>query len=300
MDTLRLTPGDLKYGEEVERLCVQISTINGGNAPLTLDLSNTHFLPTSSILSLVTAARLWRRQTGQPVIVKSLDPHVHAYLERINFFDTCREFLQCGAAPEVQFNRSTDSQRLLELTIISSDEETNSRNVRDLLRRAKLILQNWLNDNTLIGAVLTMMAEIGQNVVHSEDCGYTSIQRYKQSHTLEFEMASEIHIAVADLGIGIEESLARRHPDLRRRFRRGSEYILHAFTQGVSGKADLRGIGLSLVASIVQQRYGDLTVRSNRSLVRINSAGTDTRDDLAPIPGVQVSIVIRGTAANGA
>ena len=128
--------------------------------------------------------------------------------------------------------------------------------------------------------------------------GYAIIQRYKQPKTHEPDLASEIHIAVADLGIGIEESLVRCQPELRQRFQRGSQFIQHAFEQGVSGRLTLRGIGLGRVLELVQQWHGSLAIRSNRSSVRFREGAVEIKDDLAAVPGVQVSIVVRGNTAN--
>ncbi len=73
-----------------------------------------------------------------------------------------------------------------------------------------------------------MLSEIGQNIVHSEDQGFAIIQRYKKPYSHDIERVSEISIGIADLGIGIEESLCRRTPTLTGSLHTGqiSSYML--------------------------------------------------------------------------
>jgi len=290
-----LIPGNLKHAENVERLYADLSQISTYGSPIAFDLRQTYWFTPQTILGLVTACRLCQRLTGHPVLLTHLHLEAHAYLARMNLFGACRGFLSADRHPGKRYERSENSERLLELAQIPGQEPENIEVVRQILRRARAILYRWTNHRSLTDSVLTILSEVGQNITHSEDFGYAVIQRYKQQGTSDSDSASEIHIAVADLGIGIEESLVRRHPELKHAFQQGSQYIEHAFRQGVSGQLGKRGIGLDRVIALVRQWHGSLFVRSGQSSVRIEHNQVMCDDALAPIPGVQVSIMVRGT-----
>lgn len=292
-----LQPRDLQFIDAVEGLYVSLLGLRDSSGILQLDLKNTSFVKPRGILGLVTVARLWKDWTGHPVVLSNIQHRVHAYLERMDLFTECSEFLIAANQLDEtdRLDRSSNSYKLLEILPIPSDEAANARSVPDALRRAKHILGTWLDDDDLIGSVLTLLSEIGQNVIHSEDQGFAIIQRYKKPYSLNIELASEIRIGIADLGIGIEESLCRRTPSLLDRFNEGSDFILHALEQGTSGHPSVRGLGLYRVRSLVKRWQGSLTIRSFSSSIHIENDRIEVDDTLPQIPGVQVFITVRGS-----
>ncbi len=295
----RLEPRDLQFADAVEAM---YSTLVERQRPpdvLELDLRNTSFVKPTGVLGLITVARLWKHWTGQPAVVGNIRRNVHAYLERMDLFTECGVFLSSVEHLDEteRLDRSSNSYKLLEILPIPSNEVANTRAVTDALRRAKRILVTWLDDEDLIQSVLTLLSEIGQNIVHSEDQGFAVIQRYKKPYSHDLEFASEINIGIADLGIGIEESLCRYTPDLRDRFGMGSDFIWHALEQGTSGQPSVRGLGLFRVRGLVKKWQGSLTIRSFSSSVHIENDLIEENNNLAEIPGVQVFITVRGTTS---
>lgn len=292
---LYLKPADLQNHENIESLYSSLGQIRKRSDILTLDLSETTWVFPHSILSIVTAARLWHRWTNSYVSLANMESKIHGYLERMNLFSECGSCLREQKSPKQYYDRSTSSQRLLEIISIPSNEQSNIVVLRSMLRRAKSILATWITDVELVGSVLTMVSEIGQNIVHSQDVGYIIIQRYKQPYSNDVEFASEIHLAIGDIGIGIEESLIQRDATLKRHFSNGSDFIQHSLIQGVSGQSSNRGIGLHRVCELVNRWQGSIMIRSQSSQIRITGSEIEIWDGLIEVPGVQVFIVVRGT-----
>ncbi len=293
-----LHSGNLQSPDAIEQLfgAIRITVSDGGI--LHLNVSRCSFMQPRAILALISAARLWHRLTGHPVVLTNIDNRVHPYLERMDLFQVCRDFLieQKELAKSRRFDRSPDSNKLLEVLPLPSDEDANVEAVTDGMRRAGQIMRSWIDDENRIQSALTLLSEIGQNIVHSEDVGYAIVQRYKQPYSENAELASEIHVAIADLGIGIQASLLHNNSSLKTKFEQGSDFILHALEQGVSGRAETRGIGLYQVRELVRKWQGTLTIRSDTSSLHIEDENIEIQDRLTYVPGVQVSVIVRGRA----
>lgn len=288
--------GDLRFLENIENMFAQFAEDTRDRHVHYLNMGEASWIEPFGIVSLITVARLYEQNTARRLELRNLPDNTHRYLERMDVFDVCGAFLVVDTqlSETDKFTRSQRSQKLLEVLPIPSNLRTNPIEVKKALRRANTILQTWLEDTSLIKSVLTLFSEVSHNISHSQDEGFAVIQRYKQPYSDDSEYASEIHIAIADLGIGIEKSLANQHPALMERFDKGSEYILHALKEGTSGMSGTRGIGLPNVQSLVAKWDGELLIRSmsSRVIVRANDVIVD--DDLAEIPGVQISIIVRG------
>lgn len=267
--------------------------------PLVLDLSWVGFVPPEGIIALVTAARLWHGATGTRVRLCNLRPEVHRYCERMDVFRQCGTWLEeeRTLAEEERFDRAPASSNLLELRSIASDEDQNSQDVAAAVARAARIIQAWFDaDADAVRRLLTMFSEIATNVAHSRDQGFALMQRYRGDTR---QLGSRVTIAVGDLGIGVEASLratARARSNLPR-LASGSDYILHALELGVTSRHNAGGMGLYQVRGLVDEWRGSLVIRSGRSMARISAEGTETRDDLANIPGTQVTITVSGSLA---
>src|SRR5262249_42791582 len=153
----------------------------------------------------------WHSETGERVRLCNLRPDVHQYLERMDLFHHCDEWLEQDETlpEEARFGRSLASFNLLELLPISGDEEQNTEDVVMAFTRARRIVEAWFDaDEAAVGRLLTMLTEITSNVVHSQDRGFVAIQRYRS--TDRNQVGSRVTIAVGDLGIGIRGSLHRK------------------------------------------------------------------------------------------
>ena len=279
-----------------------VDALQGGQAreAIHCDLSVVSFVPPEGILALVSAARLWYLVTGYPIHLHNLRPDVHRYLERMDLFSQCGNWIRVAQelADADRLSRSTASQRLLEVLPIASEETQNAQDVTDALARASLILMSWFAaDADAVTRLLTMLSEITTNVVHSLDRGFAVMQRYRDNDAVAF--GSQVTIAVGDLGIGIQTSLRRKENFPRNLGHQpresGSDYILHALELGVTSRDTVGGMGLYRVRTLVHGWNGSLRIRSARSAVRISGSAVDVADDLAEIPGTQVVISVRGS-----
>lgn len=263
--------------------------------PLAIDLSRLSFVRPNELLVLVTVARLWHRHIGQHTTLVGMQPEVHRYLERMDLFTTCGDWLQQDHELPLaeRYARSRASRNLLEVVPIAADNDQNSRDVTDTTGRAKDILETWFGAKTpAVGRLLTILSEIASNVAHSDDRGFAVIQRYR--NPADPAAGGRVVVAVADLGIGIEASLRRRRawggPGGRRALGTGSGAILRAFDLGVSSRETVAGLGLPRVRQIVGEWHGLLAVRSFGSSVRFEEDAVYTQDGLAEVPGTQVTI----------
>lgn len=299
----RLRPQGLNSFGLIESFYRQVvDALQGGRArePLYCDLSLAGFVSPEGILALVSAARLWYLVTGYPMQLYNIRLEVHRYLERMDLFSQCENWIQAAdkLADQDRLSRSAESQRLLEVLPIASEEMQNARDVTEALARASRILTAWFAaDNQAVTRLLTVLSEIATNIVHSVDRGFVVIQRYRDSDAGAF--GSQVAIAVGDLGIGVETSLRRKRSLTRlgddRSPASGSDYILHALELGVTSRDTIGGMGLYRVKTIAADWQGTLAVRTARSAVRISAHTVEVANDLAEIPGTQVVISVRGS-----
>lgn len=266
------------------------------SGPLLLNLRAIPFIPAERVLALVNVARLWHRQTGFKARLVQLQRPVHQYLERTDVFTQGNPWLEVDhpLALEERFERSKTSRRLLELLPIRGEKAGNVEDVPLALQRAKDILIHWLDqDRVAIERVCTMLAELTSNIVHSQDSGFAIIQRYRDSGY--FPAGSRVHLAVADLGIGIEASLrgaVQRAPLPANA--RGSAYLEHALEAGSTSRGSVAGTGLPMVKTYVQNWSGSLEIRSEQSLLICQGDQCILHDDLEPFPGTQVVLQVQG------
>ena len=268
--------------------------------PLILDLAFVTFIPPEGIIALTTVARLWHSTTGRRVRLVNLRTEVHGYLERMDVFERCAEWLEeeHELADEERYDRSRASVNLLELLPIAGDDQQNAQDVTAAVERAGRIVTTWFDaDSAAVGRLLTMLSEIASNVVHSHDRGFAVIQRYRSREVSH--VGSRVVIAVGDLGIGIRASLRTRSgipllPD-GVSLSTGSDFILHALNLGVTRRETPAGLGLYLVRSLVEEWQGSLVIRSHDSMIRMSADGFERADGLADITGTQVTITVRGS-----
>jgi hypothetical protein len=303
VDSTHIFLPKLNQPNDYEDLYVQITTLRKQilDAPLVVDLSSASFIPVEGLVALACAARLWYRWTGQKLMLQRIPTKVHRYFERMDLFARCDTWIdQDHPLDELElFDRKPDSERLLELTPIASDEEQNARDVQTAVDRIHHILTHLVHpDARSVGQLCTMLSEIAQNVVHSSDLGFAIVQRYRENPSAVANMGYRVIISVTDLGIGIEGSLGSSQSHLtyaaRARLLSGSDYILKALELGVTSRKTAGGMGLHQVRSIVNEWNGTLSIRSRRSFVQIAGDTVTRQDDLVEVPGTQVTISVRG------
>jgi anti-anti-sigma regulatory factor len=299
VDPLNLVPlrgGQTDQAEEFYRRLA--AAFPHGNEPLALDLSATPFVSTDQLLLLITVARWWHRRTGFPAVLVGMQPKVHRYLERMDLFTACGSWIQPDAplAVEECWSRSPASPNLLEVVPIAAGRDGNARDVTVTTKRARGILSTWLRATPAeIDPIVTILAEVASNVVHSRDRGFAAIQHHR------LPACHRVSIAVGDLGIGIESSLHQgggRRGLGRDERPQGSAAILRALDLGVTSRSTVGGVGLHLVSTIVNAWHGTLVIRSGSACVRIVGGQAYTQDGLVDVPGTQVTITVRSALGN--
>jgi signal transduction histidine kinase len=133
-----------------------------------------------------------------------------------------------------------------------------------------------------VSAFATVVAEVCTNIFdHSGDSGVVAAQRY----TRKQDKRKYVIIAVADIGIGIRASLAKRFRDATRWTHLQS--IVNALQKEYSSRPE-RGLGLFMVSKIVGKHDGSLHIRSGdaRLYLRHRARGIPVGD----FPGTQLSI----------
>lgn len=216
----------------------------------------------------------------QKISIMNIRPDVLKYLERMDFFTIAGSWVESNQLPDEQWSRNPHSPNLLELTVISSQED-----VTRVVTRAEQIFCPWLKTMDL-NRLLTVLSELCANIYqHSGDqYGCAMIQRYE--HGLSESV--EISLSVGDIGKGIRGSLSTRFPDI------GSDPLdfLYEAMQGRSARNTGRGgLGLRQVEEIVRKNTGLLWIRSETAAIA--STGSTLHQDetsLAYFPGTQISV----------
>src|SRR5438309_790051 len=138
--TLRV-PDTLAGGsEKLEVLFERLQSIKC-DRQLVLDFSGVHWIRPSGLIALVIFVRMACQQTGRRIRLVGCRPDILAYLERVDCFSRCAEWLYTpDEVPLPQhLSRSESSTGLLELQPISS-----AADVRHVADRSEQIIKQWL------------------------------------------------------------------------------------------------------------------------------------------------------------
>jgi hypothetical protein len=258
--------------------------------PLELNCNELSFLGAHCTLSLLTASRLWFRWTGEITKVYGLTDQIHEHLVRLRIFDLPGETL-IDADPlsyQVPNHYGPINRRRIAPLFIPGHQESNRTVINEVLDAVEETINYWFEESRLVRDVNLILSELGENIMHSNDYGYLFLQRYGRQN------GNQIVIAISDLGIGIRTSLERRqhvHSGMV-----DSECIHKALQHRVSGAGNNRGIGLYEVWTRAQRsaRSAELRIRSGGGALTIRNHDPVFEDDLAYIPGVQITLTLEG------
>jgi anti-anti-sigma regulatory factor len=280
-----------------ERLMQQMR--GSGQMPpgrIIIDLEHLRFIDPYGMVGLLALARFLRQHAFEPVLVLPRSDEVMNYLDRMDFSRHAQGLCSMDLVtlwPEGEYTRSAHSDVLLEITPIARSEDIHF--IVDRVReRAQTILSlNLHYEQAAIDGFVVALSEVCQNIPeHSQDVGYVAIQKYYYGRRLG---KSLVKIAVMDLGVGFQASLA---PKYAGRIAKWSDLtaLRLAIFEGASRYDDPgRGQGLNAVRRFVERWRGKLMIRSGTARLAIippwdRSASRQT--SLMPFPGTQVSIVL--------
>jgi anti-sigma regulatory factor (Ser/Thr protein kinase) len=247
---------------------------------LRLSLEEVMFIDPYGLVGLWCVLRYLKLQHSVVAVVPPKDPDLQGYLRRMNF--------PAETSPIAVLDRnggkggsSGPSDVLLELTPIAHQADV-EQVIRNMLGRVRRILERELGYGERdVTAFCTVLAEACTNICdHSEDRGVVAAQRYKQRGGNRY-----VVVGVADLGIGIRQSLASRY----RQAARWShiQAIINALHKEYSRHPD-RGLGLFMVSKIVGAYRGSLHIRSGNARLFLRHRAR--RLTASPFPGTQLAI----------
>jgi hypothetical protein len=282
----------LQNYSDAELLYSQLVSTKPVNAPLNLDCQRLEFIHASCTLSLLTLSRLWFRWTGKPTILHNIAPHIDEHLHRLRLFELIGETLRpLQSRDEVLDAHDPVTDKRIAPQFIPGHQFSNDLIAGSVVDAVGDSIRHWFNDEHLHRNVWRIVSELSENVSHSQDYGYITLQHYHYSSQRD---PHEVVIAISDLGRGIRSSLSMRYPvdELS-----DSDCILMALRPGVTHTAQVRGVGLNEVRRMALSgaKDAELRIRSGKGSVVLRADGTKhTQDDLADIPGVHINLKLRG------
>jgi anti-anti-sigma regulatory factor len=293
----RLVPPTSLDESTFERLMRQLKDLGEmATGDIAIDLEEVRFVDPYGMVGLLALARFLRQRGLSPILMLPRSGDVMNYLDRMDFSRHAEQLCSLDLATlwaEAEYSRSTHSDVLLEITPITRSEDIHYIVDRVRERAQTILSQNLHYAQTAIDGFVVALSEVCQNIPeHSEDVGYVAIQKYFYGRRLGKNV---VKIAVMDLGVGFQASLAPRYA-LRTAAWTDVAALRLAIFEGATRYDDPgRGQGLSAVRRFVERWHGKLLIRSGTARVGLSPDWdrTATRQvGLVPFPGTQVSIVL--------
>ena len=274
---LVLTSGEGLNAPSCDRLLAHLADLPGtGASEVTVDLRSAAFVDPYGMAALVMVARQLQHRGDRLICVLPGGERPIQTIVQTGLLGALRPIAELRNLPK---DSSQKYPSPLPATAIRSrsDVQTIVGHLVDLAR-------DRLGYNT--GDVLDtakVVSELCNNVVdHSGAEGIVLAQLGSDRHGARY-----VALAVADNGIGIRGSLARRHPEAGQ-WRHG-EAIERALG-GLSSRETGGGAGLRSVTSVVRRYQGRLTVRSGSDRVYVSADRTPKTHAGAFFPGTLVGI----------
>ncbi|MCI0407989.1 MAG: ATP-binding protein, partial [Acidobacteria bacterium] len=226
---------------------------DGGAEELRLSLEEVKFIDPYGLVGLWCVLRYLQRRHHAVVVIPPTDRELQGYLRRMAFPAVTSNIAVLDGTGGGR-GASGPSDVLLEMTPIEQQADV-EQVLRNVLGRIRRILERELGYGERdVTAFCTVLAEACTNIVdHSADSGVVAAQRYTQRGGTRY-----VVVGVADLGIGIRQSLASRYREAERWSH--IQAIVHALQKEYSRHPD-RGLGLFMVAKIVGEYRGSLHLR---------------------------------------
>lgn len=268
-----------------DSLFKRVSTVlkEDPHSPIEIDIQKIKFVDPYGLVALCLVGRHLKNKCKELSIILPDSFDCQAYLYAMNFIPFVQSFMQvkntisgADTAPHLA------QDVVLELTKVEKKDKDPDNDVRSILERLSIILQNQLNFGEKdVTNLSNIVSELCYNIKdHSEDEGIVVVQRYQR----RIDGKRYVVIGVGDLGIGIKSSLGKRY-DVSGWSH--VEAIVRALKKEFSAMPD-RGFGLYMVSKVTQDYKGALHIRSGdaRLYLRHNPRGVQT----ALFPGTQVLI----------
>jgi len=248
-----------------------------------LDLTNQSCICPDGVLAVLHIARVLSARSGRRVEIVGVPQKVHSYLHRVGLFEKGASWLNCSQALKEEWSRVSDSPNVLDIAFIRSNLD-----ILAVVKHAENIFTRWLPNDDEVGHLITILSELCTNIhKHSTDAnGCVIAQKYEMTSSDYVKVC----VGVADLGIGIRQSLSRAHTNLPL----SESGCLVAAVDGLSARgAGETGTGLSSAAGIARLNGGHLTLRSHTGRLTLGPSQTVAKDNQPFLGGTQLAIEFR-------
>lgn len=204
---------------------------------------------------------------------------IRTYLERMDFLHVLFEDMGVRIAPVGR----KPTEGLRECSHFVSEDETRAvaKDLSDALgEKVKM-------DEVAAVSLRLCLSELAENVGYHADTphgGFAAAQA--------FSSAKEIEVAIVDLGVGIQTSLAK-NPEYREEAQDDVTAIQKAIEPTVTSTPDRNsGYGLAFTELLLQANGGRLIVRSGRGVVQVGDTNLERRE-AESLPGTLVALRLR-------
>lgn len=261
-----------------------------------LDARRVRWTSPYGLVGLLAVGEVARRRTGRaPVIEPPESSEIKSYWERMDFWQNAAEVFRL---PSISTRSHRESDALLELTAIRSHRDVHAV-VERVRERAASILESQLRyPKSSVIQFSVILSEVCQNILeHAEADGWVCAQTYHWKERLGRQV---LVLAVMDVGVGFQGSLASEHAQRYGDRWSASAALEAAFLQGESRFRDPgRGQGLQAIRKQVERWDGEVRIRSGDAMI----ARVPDWDDvpsratgLPEFPGAQIFIVMPARA----
>ncbi len=257
-----------------------------------LDARRVRWTSPYGLVGLLAVGEVARRRTGrEPVIEPPESSEIKSYWERMDFWQNAAEVFRL---PSISTRSHRESDALLEITAIRSHHDVHAV-VERVRERAASILESQLRyPKPSVIQFSVILSEVCQNILeHAEADGWVCAQTYHWKQRLGRQV---LVLAVMDVGVGFQGSLAAEHAQRYGDRWSASAALEAAFLQGESRFRDPgRGQGLQAIRRQVERWDGEVRIRSGDAMI----ARVPDWDDvparatgLPDFPGAQIFIVM--------
>jgi anti-sigma regulatory factor (Ser/Thr protein kinase) len=276
-----------------EELVAALAALPEDDGPrLLFNAKHVRWVSPYGIIGLLAAGQVSKERTGlSPRIEAPDNREVRSYLERMDFWPAAHRVFEIESGAS---RTHGPSDALLEITSIRSHHDVHAV-VERVRERSAAILENQLHyPKTSVIQFSVMLSEVCQNIIeHANGEGWVCAQTYNYRRRLGREV---LMLAVMDVGIGFEGSLASEHA---RRFGESwsaATALEAALLFGESRFRDPgRGQGLQAIRRQVDRWDGMLAIRSGDAQIAQVPDWDEypsMQRSLPPFPGAQILIVM--------
>lgn len=265
--------------DEPRQLCAPVQAIRRADR-LRLDARCCERFEPAGVTA-VAAALVDRTLSRLPPasIVPPRDPEVHHYLEEVGFYDFF------GPVDNIRARTCRSETQALKARCLTV------RNLQYVEDVATLLVQRVGGvAEDAAHSVQLCLTELLDNVIEHARSPVGAVM-----HARWYRYAGNVRISVADLGVGIPESL-RRVPD----YSNQADVDLVRRVVEVGGMTSRLnrsgGLGLKHLSELASIRQGRMLVLSGKARVRVGADGTSSHG-IPGFPGTLVEIDIRPTTA---